>query len=145
MKRLLRRSPRLRWQLSLSYTLVMLMTIPTLLVVGWATIVLTSAPGLSPSAQLVQSLEKQTNNEATGWVPQKFLRKAAEPGMTHESLLHDILRYFGSEAFLSRLDVNHMRGGAIISDTGQTLGIFYKKEPPDSQSLHVPQLLGSIA
>jgi len=104
----------------------MLMTIPTLLVVGWATIVLTSASGLSPSAQLVQSLEKQTNN--AGWAQKvRVMQEKHIPGLTYESLLHDEVAHFDSEAFLSKLDVNHMVGGAVISDTGQITGIFYKQ------------------
>lgn len=132
MKRLFRRSRRLRWQLSLSYILVIAMTIPTLLVVGWVAIVRTpSASGLSPSAQLVQSLETQ----ATGAVrpPGKM---PGPVGLARSVILLGLLY---PPQFLIGLDVNHLLGAEIIDDTGHVRTPFYKTQDSRTRTLFASQ------
>ena len=132
MKRLFRRSRRLRWQLSLSYILVIVMTIPTLLVIGWAAIIRTpSASGLSPSAQLVQSLETQV----TGVVQRPV--KAPGPAGPARSVM--LLGLLYPPQFLIRLDVNHLLGAAIIDNTGHVRTPFYKTRDPHTHSLFASQ------
>lgn len=128
MKRLFRRSRRLRWQLSLSYILVIAMTIPTLLVVGWVAIIRTSsASGFSPSAQLVQSLETQ----ATGAVrpPGKM------PASADSARSVMLLGLLYPPQFLIGLDVNHLLGAEIIDDTGHVRTPFYKTRDPRTHTL----------
>jgi len=132
MTRLFRRSRRLRWQLSLSYVLVIMMTIPTLLVVGWVAIVRTpSASGLSPSAQLVQSLEAQAAGvvEPPGKVP-------APSGPARSVMLLELLY---PPPFLIGLDVNHLLGAEIIDDTGHVHTPFYKTQNLRTRTLFASQ------
>lgn len=137
MKRLFRRSRRLRWQLSLSYILVIVITITTLLVVGWAAIVRTpSASGLSPSAQLVQSLETQV----TGAVRQPV--KMPGPAGPARSVMLLALLY--PPQFLTGLDVNHLLGAAIIDDTGHVRTPFYKTQGSRTHTLFASQQAQAI-
>ena len=130
MKRLFRRSRRLRWQLSLSYILVIVMTIPTLLVVGWAAIVRTPS-GLSPSAQLVQSLETQV----TG-VVQRPVKVPGPAGPARSIMLLGLLY---SPQVLIRLDVNHLLGAAVVDDTGHVRTPFYKTQDSRIHTLFASQ------
>ena len=132
MKRLFRQSRRLRWQLSLSYILVIAMTIPTLLVVGWVAIVRTpSASGLSPSAQLVQSLETQATGVARP--PGKM------PGLAGPARSAVLLGLLYPPPFLIGLDVNHLLGAEIIDDTGHVRTPFYKTRDPRTHTLFASQ------
>jgi two-component system, NarL family, sensor histidine kinase LiaS len=105
---------KLRWQLSLSYILVVVVTIPTLLAVGLAAIILTSSPtsaGLSPSAQLVQSLETNQGVQMTA----KEIRQQVP-----------LQQNFVLQQFLSNLNVNveQILGAAIIDSEGKPLALY---------------------
>lgn len=130
MKPLFRRSRRLRWQLSLSYLLVITMTIPTLLVVGWVAIVRTPSE-FSPSAQLVQSLEIQAARDVrpSGKMP-------APTGPARSVMLLGLLY---PPQFLIGLDVNHLLGAEIIDDTGHVHTPFYKTQDSRTRTLLASQ------
>jgi signal transduction histidine kinase len=116
----------------LSYILVIAMTIPTLLVVGWIAIVRTpSASGLPPSAQLVQLLE----NQATGPVrPPGKVPGGADPA---RSVM--LLELLYPPQFLIGLDVNHLLGAEIIDDTGHVRTPFNKTRDPRMHMLFASQ------
>src|SRR5215813_7093144 len=111
MKRLFRRPRNLRWQLSLSYLLVVWMTIPTVLVVAWAAVVWTSASGLSHSAQLVHSLSAQIERRVAG-----FFRQKAQLPSSLSTSRHEDLEHVADWHFLSTLEVDHLLGAVTISD-----------------------------
>jgi hypothetical protein len=105
---------KLRWQLSLSYITVVLVTIPTLLAVGLAAVILTSSPstvGLSPSEQLVQFLETDEVVQVTA----KQMKQQVP-----------LQQAFSLQDFLGglKLGAEQIRGIAIVNYDGNPLAFY---------------------